>query len=88
MNDTMTIATLEAALAAEIRAHYRLREKVRRAVDAEQRAYKARMDSADWFNNNTPGVGQTVEYRNARPMPDWVLELEAALLDAEDGRRK
>jgi len=50
----------------------RLEELLTMAMQDELKKFKANKESADWFNNNTPYVGQTIDYQSYPPMAKWV----------------
>lgn len=45
---------------------------------AEER-HRRSARAADNWNNNVPGVGQTVDYMSVEPLPDWAEALRTAL---------
>lgn len=49
-----------------------LGELLSEAMKKEEEIFNANKREADWFNNNTPYVGQTVEYKSYPPLPKWV----------------
>lgn len=49
-------------------------EIIQKAIDEAEETYMSEKNSADWFNNNTPNVGITVDYQSWSPLPKWVKE--------------
>ena len=60
-----------------------LLEALKGIVAREEKAYAGRKQSADHFNNNTPGVGIKFDYETAAAMPKWISEAKAALAKAQ-----
>lgn len=60
-----------------------LLEALKGIVAREEKAYAGRKQSADHFNNNTPGVGIKFDYETAAAMPQWISEAKAALAKAQ-----
>lgn len=57
------------------------------AVTQEKIKFNEAKASADWFNNNTPHVGQTVDYQSYPPLPAWVERAEQILKQAKIDER-
>ena len=74
------LAALHEAELAEARKPWR--EALEMAVREAEARHDASVQAADWYNNNTPNVGQTVDYQAAEPLPEWVAAARA-LLDKE-----
>lgn len=49
-------------------------QELKKIIDSIESKYKAEKEHADWFNNNMPGVGQTLDYL---PVPNYPKELES-----------
>jgi hypothetical protein len=49
------------------------------AIKNAEDQYNAAKDSADWFNNNTPNVGISIDYQSYPEMPSWVKPAKALL---------
>ena len=49
-------------------------------VESEEIKFMAGKSAADWVNNNTPNIGQTIDYKSYPALPEWV-ELAKLLLE-------
>jgi hypothetical protein len=47
----------------------KLRDALQEIVTELDKSYRAECDHADWYNNNMPGVGQTIDYVSRPSMP-------------------
>jgi hypothetical protein len=54
--------------------HNKLITMLGKAIKEEVNKFESNKAAADWFNNNTPNVGITINYQNYAPLPDWVKE--------------
>lgn len=68
--------TLIAEQAAEIT---RLKELLLELADEIGKDYRNECDEADWYNNNMPGVGQTLQYKSRPPKPKALELIDNAL---------
>lgn len=59
-------------LLALINNHDALVKTLSEAIEKEEAKYNSNKDQADWYNNNMPGVGQTLDYQSYPPLPEWV----------------
>ena len=53
------------------------------AIEDEERKYQIEKESADWYNNNMPGVGQgSHQYKTYPSLPEWVWKAKIILINA------
>ena len=50
-------------------------QELKRVIDSIKSKYEAEKDHVRWFNNNMPGVGQTVDYLTEPPYPKEIDSL-------------
>lgn len=62
-----------------------LLEELQKAIDAQLSIINAINADADWHNNNMPGVGQNLPYKERAPIPDWIISAKAAIKKALKG---
>jgi hypothetical protein len=51
-------------------------DEINAAITEIEKEYQAQKEEADWFNNNTPGVGQTIDYKSYPPEPAGLARLK------------
>lgn len=56
-----------------------LEESLRESIKEAEDKFNATKNDADWFNNNTPNVGITVDYQTYPPLPAWVQKAKELL---------
>lgn len=73
--------------------HAALKDRAQKLVDALnavvkqwQNQYDAECGQADWYNNNMPGVGQTLDYKSRPAIPEWVNSARLALSEWNEGK--
>jgi len=74
---SMAIACTEAALD---RSRYLLK-KIQETIDVIESKYKSQCADADWYNNNMPNVGGSLDYKSKPPYPKELTILKKLLED-------
>lgn len=85
VNATTMDRKRNAANAQLIAAAPELLEALERAVKNQQLTIDAINADADWYNNNMPGVGQELSYKERAVTPDWMIQAKAAIKKATEG---
>jgi hypothetical protein len=57
-------------------------EALKEIIEQTESFHRQEKIYADEFNNNTPGVGQSIQYAVASPLPSWINKAKSALLKA------
>lgn len=57
----------------------RLKGLLLELADEIGKDYRNECDEADWYNNNMPGVGQTLQYKSRPPKPKALELIDNAL---------
>ncbi len=59
--------------------HSALVEALREVISHEEQKYNSDCEHANWYNNNMPGVGQTLEYIPLPSYPDHIIKARQLL---------
>lgn len=61
-----------------------LRDALQQAIRWAEIAYTLEWETAQWYNNNMPGVGQTIDYRSVPDPPPWLAAARTALANYDN----